>query len=427
MGVRAGDRIWCTAAAGWSKSLRNVWLAAELTGAETVLHDGPLRRRRTARAARPSCARGALHVADRVPDVRGGAGFGGPLLAAARGGRRRRGAGRRRPSSAGGRHTGSPSATATARPRPAPWPACWPARSRRRPERWAGRCPGVELRDRGRRAVRAWPRRCRRFFPATGGRAAHRRALHDGLWHTGDLVAATRRAALVTRPRRRRHLVVRLPDRAGRGRGGAALAPGRAECAAVGLADAERGQIVHADVIAASGNGRRRRASQTSFATTSAASPRRTSTRARSASSTRCRGRPPARSAALPSATTSPAVTTLSRKRAMEHGGLAPKFRCHRWALRCLRRNHAVRMPRGVTIRSRINPVEQGGLPLCSAAAARRTAGLGVRCRSRRPWASTAPRSPASPGRTSCSRRSRRRSGSRNGTRRPSGRPPSPP
>jgi acyl-coenzyme A synthetase/AMP-(fatty) acid ligase len=40
MGVRPGDRVWCTAAAGWSKSLRNVWLAAELCDAETVIHDG---------------------------------------------------------------------------------------------------------------------------------------------------------------------------------------------------------------------------------------------------------------------------------------------------------------------------------------------------------------------------------------------------
>ena len=38
MGVRPGDRVWCTAATGWSKSLRNAWLAAELAGAETVLH-----------------------------------------------------------------------------------------------------------------------------------------------------------------------------------------------------------------------------------------------------------------------------------------------------------------------------------------------------------------------------------------------------
>ena len=40
MGVRAGDRLWCTAAGGWSKSLRNVWIAAELCDAETVIHQG---------------------------------------------------------------------------------------------------------------------------------------------------------------------------------------------------------------------------------------------------------------------------------------------------------------------------------------------------------------------------------------------------
>src|SRR5689334_15697213 len=33
MGIRPGDRVWCTAATGWSKSLRNVWMAAELCGA----------------------------------------------------------------------------------------------------------------------------------------------------------------------------------------------------------------------------------------------------------------------------------------------------------------------------------------------------------------------------------------------------------
>ena len=30
MGVRDGDRVWCTAAPGWSKSVRNVWFPAEL-------------------------------------------------------------------------------------------------------------------------------------------------------------------------------------------------------------------------------------------------------------------------------------------------------------------------------------------------------------------------------------------------------------
>ena len=40
MGVRQHDRVWCTAAPGWSKSVRNVWFPAELYDCETVLHAG---------------------------------------------------------------------------------------------------------------------------------------------------------------------------------------------------------------------------------------------------------------------------------------------------------------------------------------------------------------------------------------------------
>jgi acyl-coenzyme A synthetase/AMP-(fatty) acid ligase len=39
MGVRPGDRVWCTAGTGWAKSLRNTWIAPWLRGAETVLHE----------------------------------------------------------------------------------------------------------------------------------------------------------------------------------------------------------------------------------------------------------------------------------------------------------------------------------------------------------------------------------------------------
>ena len=41
MGVRCGDRVWCTAGTGWSKSLRNVWLPGELYDAEVVLQAAP--------------------------------------------------------------------------------------------------------------------------------------------------------------------------------------------------------------------------------------------------------------------------------------------------------------------------------------------------------------------------------------------------
>ena len=36
---RPGDRVWCTAASGWSKSARNVFIAPWLRGATAVLHD----------------------------------------------------------------------------------------------------------------------------------------------------------------------------------------------------------------------------------------------------------------------------------------------------------------------------------------------------------------------------------------------------
>jgi acyl-coenzyme A synthetase/AMP-(fatty) acid ligase len=40
MGVRPGDRVWCTAGTGWAKSLRNAWIAPWLRGAETIVHEG---------------------------------------------------------------------------------------------------------------------------------------------------------------------------------------------------------------------------------------------------------------------------------------------------------------------------------------------------------------------------------------------------
>jgi acyl-coenzyme A synthetase/AMP-(fatty) acid ligase len=40
LGVRPGDTVWCTAATGWSKSARNVFIAPWLRAATSVLHDG---------------------------------------------------------------------------------------------------------------------------------------------------------------------------------------------------------------------------------------------------------------------------------------------------------------------------------------------------------------------------------------------------
>jgi len=39
LGAHAGDLVWCTAASGWSKSARNVFIAPWLCGAAALLHD----------------------------------------------------------------------------------------------------------------------------------------------------------------------------------------------------------------------------------------------------------------------------------------------------------------------------------------------------------------------------------------------------
>jgi acyl-coenzyme A synthetase/AMP-(fatty) acid ligase len=39
LGARPGDLVWCTAASGWSKSARNVFIAPWLQGAASLLHD----------------------------------------------------------------------------------------------------------------------------------------------------------------------------------------------------------------------------------------------------------------------------------------------------------------------------------------------------------------------------------------------------
>ena len=39
LGARPGELVWCTAASGWSKSARNVFIAPWLSGAAALLHD----------------------------------------------------------------------------------------------------------------------------------------------------------------------------------------------------------------------------------------------------------------------------------------------------------------------------------------------------------------------------------------------------
>ena len=67
LGARAGELVWCTAASGWSKSARNVFIAPWLAGATRAAARRALRPARAARAARARARERALHGADRVP------------------------------------------------------------------------------------------------------------------------------------------------------------------------------------------------------------------------------------------------------------------------------------------------------------------------------------------------------------------------
>ncbi len=117
-GARPGDLTWCTAASGWSKSARNVFIAPWVRGAAALLHDARFDPEERLRDHRARAGRRAVHGADRVPGDRQAHGAAAAALPAPRRGRRRAAQPRDRRDLAGrGRHRAS--TTATARPRPA--------------------------------------------------------------------------------------------------------------------------------------------------------------------------------------------------------------------------------------------------------------------------------------------------------------------
>ncbi len=67
LGARAGELVWCTAASGWSKSARNVFIAPWLSGAAALLHDARFDPARAPGAAGARAGERAVHGADRVP------------------------------------------------------------------------------------------------------------------------------------------------------------------------------------------------------------------------------------------------------------------------------------------------------------------------------------------------------------------------
>jgi acyl-coenzyme A synthetase/AMP-(fatty) acid ligase len=253
MGVRADDRIWCTAAAGWSKSLRNVWLAAELTGAETVIHEGRFdaaERLRLLAALRPQvlcmspteyrmCAAADGFGSQPLPGLREAVAAGEALDAAtvarwqeAYGVTVRDGYGQTETGALAGAPAGGP----------APPGAIGPA------------LPGVELEIR--RGGELWVRAATvpTFFRGYWQDAEATRArLRDGWWQTGDL--AREEDGLLWFAGRVDDVISSAGYRIGPGEVEEALRshPAVRECAVVGIPDPERGQIVHADVIAAPG------------------------------------------------------------------------------------------------------------------------------------------------------------------------------
>ena len=65
--ARPGDLVWCTAASGWSKSARNVFIAPWLRGAAALLHDARFDPHERLELLERERVDRAVHGADRVP------------------------------------------------------------------------------------------------------------------------------------------------------------------------------------------------------------------------------------------------------------------------------------------------------------------------------------------------------------------------
>jgi acyl-coenzyme A synthetase/AMP-(fatty) acid ligase len=249
MGVRAGDRVWCTAAAGWSKSLRNVWLAAELTGAEAVVHEGRFDAgERMAMLAELApdvlcmspteyrrCARAPEFGARALPSVREAVAA-GEALDAPTVERWREAYGIRVRDGYGQTETGAVAGVLAG--------GAAPVGSMGVP------LPGVDVRvEEGELCVRAasLPTMFAGYWRDPRGTAER---LPSGWWHTGDLVHRDSDGWLWY-DGRRDDVISSSGYRIGPGEVEVAVAshPAVFECAAIGLPDPDRGQRVHVDVV----------------------------------------------------------------------------------------------------------------------------------------------------------------------------------
>lgn len=254
MGVRRGDRVWCTAATGWSKALRNVWLAAELADAEAVIHTGRFdadQRLALLASIRPDvlcmapteyrlCAKAATFGQHDLAHVREAVAAGEALDAAtvvhwrdAYGIAVRDGYGQTETGAVTGVLAGlQPDPGSMGTPLPG---------------------VGIEIVD-GELCVEAatLPTMFSGYWRDEAATAAK---LAGGLWHTGDLVERDDAGRLCYRGRRD-DVISSAGYRIGPAEVESALAshPAVLEAAAVGIADADRGQIVHADVVLRAGS-----------------------------------------------------------------------------------------------------------------------------------------------------------------------------
>ena len=253
LGVRAGDRVWCTAATGWSKSLRNVWLPAELYDVETVLHAGRFdatERLDLIAQLRPQvlcmapteyrlCAKAATFGGHDLSSVREAVAAGEALDAAtvehwrdAYGVAVRDGYGQTEVGAVSGVLAGE-----------TPVPG-----SMGRP------LPGVDVRIVDGELCAVSSTLPTFFSGYWNDRDATAARLRDGIWHTGDLAERDESGLLWYRGRRD-DVISSSGYRIGPGEVEAALAshPAVLESAVVGLPDADRGEIVHADVVLRAG------------------------------------------------------------------------------------------------------------------------------------------------------------------------------
>ena len=311
LAARPGDLVWCTAASGWSKSARNVFIAPWLRGATALLHDARfdpaerldiLERERVAvLCMAPTEYRVIAKRVElrRFPRLRAlvaaGEALNPEVLEVWRE--------RDRP--------GDPRRLRPDRDRPAD-------RQPRRRARTAGSMgralPGREAVDRGRRAGRR-PRDGPDVLPEVLGRRRADPASRP--WRTGDRVIQDDDGYLFFEGRTD-DVIISAGYRIGPFEVESALVahPAVAEAAVVAAPDEERGAVVRAIVVLRDGHARAT-SSLARSRTTSRPRPRPTSTRASSSSPTTCRRRRAARSAARCCAVTK-AVALLLR-------GLAPQ------------------------------------------------------------------------------------------------------